>query len=319
MILLAGIPSEPPLRLVIEAAEEANIPYILLNQRETQYSELAIRLVEGQIRGTLRLRDVNYALEGFSGVYVRLMDHQHLPGMQRTGVLANKEPNIDKTFVFHELLLAWLDVADCRVMNRGIAMASNISKPYQAQLITQSGFQTPRTLITNTAENARLFLLEHKPVIFKSISSIRSIVQELSGAKVDDLKNIRYLPTQFQAFVPGINIRVHVVGDVLFATEIRSEAVDYRYASRDGIETDMIPTCLPAEIESRCFALSKLLALPLCGIDLKLTPEGEYFCFEVNPSPGYSYFQETSGQNIARAIVDYLEFGSARTVRDVSE
>jgi hypothetical protein len=30
------------------------------------------------------------------------------------------------------------------------------------------------------------------------------------------------------------------------------------------------------------------------------------FCFEVNPSPGYSYFEANTGQPIARAVARYL-------------
>ena len=49
--------------------------------------------------------------------------------------------------------------------------------------------------------------------------------------------------------------------------------------------------------------LSQRLELPLCGIDLKCTPDGDYYCFEVNPSPAYSYYQENSGHDIASAII----------------
>lgn len=82
--------------------------------------------------------------------------------------------------------------------------------------------------------------------------------------------------------------------------------MDYRYASRDGIEVEMTPTDLPAEIAMRCIRLSRVLNLPLCGIDLKRTRNGDYYCFEVNPSPSYSYYQEHSGQDIATALVKYL-------------
>jgi glutathione synthase/RimK-type ligase-like ATP-grasp enzyme len=68
----------------------------------------------------------------------------------------------------------------------------------------------------------------------------------------------------------------------------------------------MVETALPYEIQERCVALSKTLDLPLCGIDLKLTPDDQYYCFEVNPSPAYTYYQEQTGQPIAEAIVRYL-------------
>ena len=40
MILLCGIPSETPLRLVREQLEEHHAPYILFNQREFMRSEI---------------------------------------------------------------------------------------------------------------------------------------------------------------------------------------------------------------------------------------------------------------------------------------
>ena len=58
---------------------------------------------------------------------------------------------------------------------------------------------------------------------------------------------------------------------------------------------------LPGEIEQKCVALSRELSLPFCGIDFKRTPSGDYFCFEVNPSPAYSYYQEHTAQPIADA------------------
>ncbi len=44
----------------------------------------------------------------------------------------------------------------------------------------------------------------------------------------------------------------------------------------------------------------------MAGIDLRLDPEGRWYCFEVNPSPGYSFFQEHTGQRIDRAIARLL-------------
>jgi D-alanine-D-alanine ligase-like ATP-grasp enzyme len=48
------------------------------------------------------------------------------------------------------------------------------------------------------------------------------------------------------------------------------------------------------------------LELAFAGIDLKITPEGEIFCFEVNPSPGYTYYENHTGQPIAMALARYL-------------
>lgn len=306
MILLMGIPSEAPLRLVIEAAESHKFPYVLFNQRESQFVDLYLEIADGGFDGTLRIHEVDWPLSEFTGVYARMMDYHDLPENQPTGRTPPDSENIQKSFLLHEMLFEWLEITPCRVMNRNSAMTSNLSKPYQAQAITRHGFRTPTTIITNDPDEVREFLRVHRQVVFKSISSVRSIVRFLSDIKINDLERVRYLPTQFQEFIPGSNIRVHVVGERVFATEINTEAVDYRYAGRDDEDVKMTPVDLPIEIEERCIALSKNLNLPLCGIDLKRTPQGEYYCFEVNPSPGYSYYQVNTGQNIASAIVRYL-------------
>lgn len=68
----------------------------------------------------------------------------------------------------------------------------------------------------------------------------------------------------------------------------------------------MEPAVLPEEIEQRCFALARVLELPLCGIDLRRADDGTYYCFEANPAPAFSYYQERTEQPIAEAIVSYL-------------
>jgi glutathione synthase/RimK-type ligase-like ATP-grasp enzyme len=178
-------------------------------------------------------------------------------------------------------------------MNRNSDMASNMSKPYQAQWITRAGFKTPLTLISNDPDEVREFLRAHRQVVFKSISSVRSIVRTLSDIKVDDLDRIRYLPTQFQAYVPGVNIRVHVVGQEVFATEIQTEAVDYRYASRDEVDLKMSPIAL-GEIEARCLQLSRDLNYR-CGIDLKRSPD-RLLLLRGKPVAGLCYYQSIPGK-----------------------
>ena len=42
--------------------------------------------------------------------------------------------------------------------------------------------------------------------------------------------------------------------------------------------------------------------LPLAGIDLRRTPQGEWYCFEVNPSPAFTYYEQITGQPISQAV-----------------
>lgn len=306
MILFCGIPSEEPLKLAIEAAEERDLPFLLLNQRESHYFGLRLTVSRDGLGGTLAIGDATYCLSDIQGIYSRMIDSTTLPENRTSRRHMADQAAVERSRVFHDAFSQWLELADCRVLNRPGPMGSNMSKPYQCQLIRRCGFEIPETLVTNEPAEVLAFHRRHRRVIFKSISSIRSIVREFNPNDQRALRRLRHLPTQFQAFVPGVNVRVHTAGARLFATEITTAATDYRYAARDGQDLSMRPIELPDDIAARCLRLSKELDLPLCGIDLKRTPQGLYYCFEVNPSPAYSYYQEHTGQPIAKAIVDYL-------------
>lgn len=312
MILVTGIASEPPVKMVTDAAEKAGIPFILFNQRKAHLYDLSLKFSQNSFTAFLQVDGKEYSLNELAGLYVRMMDHRLLPELKKGVFNYAGENHAAKSLVIHQRLLQWMEIATCRIFNKPSDMLSNLSKPYQSQLIAESGFKVPRTCITTSMEEVMKFKLKFKGLIFKSISSARSIVKELGPENLKDLNMIGHLPTQFQEKLCGFNIRVHVVGDVLFATRAISKVVDYRYSGREGEEVSMDPYQLPPAIEDRCFALAKSLNLLLCGIDLFLTDNGTYYCFEVNPSPGYSYYQQTTGQDIATAIVKWLECGTAK-------
>jgi hypothetical protein len=306
MILLAGIPSEPPIALAVASAEALGLPCLVLNQRAFAFDDLDLRFAEGRCSGSLRVAGQRYPLSRFTGIYLRTMDADSLPELQAAHRTWRGEQTALRARAWEETLLAWTEVAPQRVANRVSFTLSNFSKPYQMQAIRAEGFAVPDTLVTNDPAAVRLFRTRHGKVIYKSASSVRSIVRLLDDAALKKIDAIRALPTQFQEFIDGVNVRVHVVGRHTFAARIVSEAVDYRYAGRDGLDVDMVRFDVPDDVGQRCIALSRRLGLPFCGIDFKVRPGGEYVCFEVNPSPAYSYYQELTGAPISDALVRYL-------------
>jgi glutathione synthase/RimK-type ligase-like ATP-grasp enzyme len=207
-------------------------------------------------------------------------------------------------------LVAMTESTDALVLNRTSGSATNGSKPFQSRLIAQHGFRTPPTLITTDPAAARAFYAEHDGrVIHKSISWMRSIVVQTDEADLERLDMVRNCPTQFQALVPGTDVRVHVVGDRVFATEIETVAVDYRYAALAGAERTMRDMELPDEIAQRCIDVSRSLGMGLTGVDLRRDPDGVWWCFEVNPSPGFTFYQAQTGQPIGHAVVELLRTG----------
>jgi len=304
VILLCGIPSESPLAMVRRELDALGIPHITFNQRRFATADAGFAVAAGRVTGTLVLEGERYALEDIRGVYVRLMDDQALPE------LAGEPPESPRRRAcrgLHDALVRWCEVAPARVVNRAGPMGSNFSKPYQAQLIARYGFAVPETLITNDPDEVRAFLARHGRVVYKSISGVRSIVHTLDVDDLARLDRIRWCPTQFQRFVEGTNVRVHVVGDAVFATAVSTAATDYRYAVRQVGEAAVLrPVELPDEVAERCVLLARGLELPFAGVDLKITPAGEVVCFEVNPSPAFSYYEGHTGQPIARAVARYL-------------
>jgi glutathione synthase/RimK-type ligase-like ATP-grasp enzyme len=242
-------------------------------------------------------------LEDIGGVFVRY------PGTQArvapAGVEAGAAAAVHAEHDFG--ISALLDALPCTVVNRIAEGMSNHSKPLQTLLIRAAGLAIPETLVTSDPASALRFIDECAgDVVFKSLSGIRSMVQRVGPRQLERLSMLRDAPAQFQRYVPGDNVRVHTVGDALFATLIRSDIVDYRYARRLGGTVEMEPTAIPDACAESCFAITRRLGLAMAGIDLKRTPAGDYYCFEVNPSPGFLYYEQHGGQPISDAVADLL-------------
>ena len=312
MILIAGIAEEGPTARVISAVEAIAANHRVFDQRSAAEASIEVEIADGArggaLGGTLTIGAEPIRLADVRGVFLRLMDDNHLPGM---AALAPDAPERRHCRRLHELLLQFAEIAPGRVLNRPNAMGSNQSKPFQAHAIRASGFDIPETLITNEPDVARTFIEriweEGEGVVYKSVSGIRSIVQRFEPQDLARLDRIRWCPTQFQRQVAGTDIRVHVIGQTALAAAIASDATDYRYAARQvGVEPTITAIGLDTATRVRCVQLARRLDLPLAGIDLRCTPGGRYVCFEVNPSPAFNFYEQRAGLPIAAAIARYL-------------
>jgi glutathione synthase/RimK-type ligase-like ATP-grasp enzyme len=304
VILLCGIPSERPIALVRDQLEDLGAEYAVFDQRRFAAMDMHFTVRAGCVTGSLRIGPTSYPLEEMTGVYTRVMDDQHLPEL--AGQPDDSTPRRTSRRL-NETLTLWCEVAPGRVVNRSGPMASNASKPFQAQFIRAHGFMVPETLVTNDPAEALSFVREHGRVIYKSVSGVRSVVTLFDEAAAARVADIRWCPVQFQSFVDGLNVRVHVVGEEVIATGIVTDTIDYRYASRAGAAPPLLePFTLPPAERDRCVALSRALGLDVAGIDLKRAPDGQWYCFEVNPSPAFSYYEDQTGQPISRTIARYL-------------
>jgi len=276
--------------------EQLDVPTKLVDQRRVLETEVEI-VVGETVGGHIRVGSESINLEEVSAVYVRPYESVNLPSIAAAG-----PDSVEWAHAMYvdDLLASWSELTSALVVNRFSASAANGSKPYQLEQIRAQGWKVPETLITNDADDVRYFWKQNGEVIYKSVSGTRSRVSRLRAEHTERLADLSSCPTQFQQYIPGVDHRVHVVDDKVFACAVQCGADDYRYSENDVPE---LRACsLSEEIEERCWALAVAMNLSLAGIDLRCTPQGEWYCFEVNPSPAFTYYQHATGQPISQAM-----------------
>jgi glutathione synthase/RimK-type ligase-like ATP-grasp enzyme len=312
MILVCGGLADAVTELVCARLEDCGFPYRLLDLGHYP----AGYKIKWQWRGSepigyISAPDWRLDLDQISGVFIRYLGPEaRIPPSE---ISSEYMPLMYSEY--DTGLMVLLEELPCLVVNRIGGGTSNNSKVYQAMLVQEYGLQTPPTLVTNDPQAAQRFYDTHQgEVIYKSLSGIRSIVRRIDTDQMTRFPLLRHGPAQFQVFIPGENVRVHTVGDQVFATRVRSQSVDYRYAHRENQDVEMEPVTLPVKIADACLRLAHGLGLMMSGIDLKVTPDGDYYCFEVNPSPGFLYYEKYSGQPISLALAKLLQNGLASPI-----
>jgi hypothetical protein len=303
VILLWGLPNDTPLALVAAALDADGQDVAFLDQRRVLEMQIEVEFgatIAGEVKFLTRVID----LRGVVSMYLRPYETERMPRVRAAGVggkLWAHARGVDDT------LLSWADLAPTLVVNRPSAMASNGSKPYQGMLAQRAGFWHPETLMTTDPDVASDFAASHRSVIYKSISGVRSKISRLTNDARQRMDDIRWCPTQFQEYVPGDDFRIHVVGEQVFACRIASTADDYRYAVPGSDDLKISSCSISEDVTERSIRLTREMGLVMSGLDLRRHPDGRWYCFEVNPSPGFSYFQAATDQPIAEAVADLLE------------
>jgi hypothetical protein len=305
LTLLWGLPADGPLARVRDELERLGAPFWLLDQRDVLDTEVElVAEPSGAVGGWVRVGGRRLDLARVTAAYVRPHDVRRLPRLAADGpggVAWRHAVEVE------DALASWLELTGALVVNRPSAMAGNASKPWQLRRVQAAGFAVPETLVTTDPAAAAEFCARHGRVVYKSVSGVRSRVARLDRADAGRLADVATCPTQLQRHVAGTDVRAHVVGLDVFATEVRCDADDYRYADQQGrARPELSATTLPGQVERRCRQLAADLGLAVTGIDLRRTPDGEWYCFEANPSPAFTFYERAAGQPIGRAIAALL-------------
>lgn len=292
MILVWGAATDPPIADILYELRTRSVDVVHIDNAVLATLDFDVTF-KAIPEGWISVDGQRVALDAISAIYLR------------------PEPIRDMHFQpASSCLLAIASMLDAVVINRPAAGRSNLSKPYQLSQIADAGLSVPATLVTTDPHEARKFLAQHKRIVYKSISGIRSIVSTLDEQDMGRLERVATGPVQLQRWIEGIDVRVHVVGEKCFATAIESKADDYRYG--DGQHVSVVATEIDDDLARSLVQLTAGMGLLFAGVDLRLTPRDEWICFEINPSPGFTFYEDATGQGIAAAVADLLLLQSSR-------
>jgi hypothetical protein len=188
-------------------------------------------------------------------------------------------------------------------------------KGWQLRVARAAGLEVPRTCITNDPAAARAFLDEAGggPVVYKALSATPETWREtrmVGPAERRLLPLLRHAPVIFQEYVPGVDLRVTVVGERIFAAEIDARRARYPGDFRVDMERARVqPVRLPPGVEEGVRALLSAFGLSYAAIDLRRTGAGRHLFLELNPSGQWLFVEERTGLPITEALAERLAGG----------
>jgi glutathione synthase/RimK-type ligase-like ATP-grasp enzyme len=215
------------------------------------------------------------------------------------------------------LLYGALDALSVPVINRPKDELAAVRKPLQLAAADHVGFRVPRTVMTNDPDAIRNFTRQIAgPCVYKPFtpSPLRmSETRLLPAGELINESTLRHGPIIVQEHVTrGVDVRVNVFDTQVFAAEVRVTSrladVDWRLDEAATWTSHELP-----EVEAeRSRELVALLGLRYGCLDLRRSPEGTYYFFEINPSGQFLFVEADCGQPLAAAMAELLATAGLR-------
>lgn len=276
---------------------------------------MAARL-EGGWGGEIRTEHRSAALDRVRSVYCRRPTRFEFPaGMSKAD---QKFAGAEARYGFGGVLSA----LDCRWLNHPGRIADAEYKPVQLRIAARVGLTVPHTLITNDPDSVRRFDKDNeRPTIYKTLSPAIPVADGRYGAvftslvdptDLDDAR-IRLTAHLFQELVPkAYDVRLTIVAGHHFTAAIHPTGgdapVDWRTAP--GAVTYRTTTC-PRAVLNGALAMLDQMGLLYGAFDFVVTPEGEWYFVELNPSGQYGWIEDETGLPITSAIAEALLRGGS--------
>jgi ribosomal protein S6--L-glutamate ligase len=225
-------------------------------------------------------------------------------------------PRIAASHTFYGLaVLRQFEMMGVYPLNESVAIGRSRDKLRSLQILSREGVGLPVTAFANDSGPADDIIntVGGAPVVIKLLEgtqgigvvlgetqrSAKSVVEAFRGAKVN------ILVQQFITEAGGKDIRAFIVGRKLVAAMERSGPEgEFRSNLHRGGTAKMIT--LSAAEKATALKAAKAMGLNVAGVDILRSKTGPVV-IEVNSSPGLEGIEQSTGKNVARAIVEFLE------------
>jgi glutathione synthase/RimK-type ligase-like ATP-grasp enzyme len=308
--------------LVISHEQDPHADRVIRHLRADGHDVLLFNLTELPDRATLtidydgsgrpridftRRSGESFALNAVQSVWWRR------PQVPNLASVTDPQVNMFAANEWHEAINGlWQLLLDARWMNDPTRDDAASRKARQLRVAAEVGLRTPRTVITSDPARAKAFI-EQQGVgntIYKTFSCTHAVWRETRLLQPEDLAQleaVRVTPVIFQQFIPAeSDLRITHVDGNLYVAAIRSapgEGVDFRMSVGSAA---MAAEALPTDIAERLRTLMRRLGLVYGAIDMRRTPAGEYYFFEVNTAGEFLFVEDRTSLPIARAIAAWL-------------
>lgn len=181
------------------------------------------------------------------------------------------------------------------------------------RLIT-AGLPVPKTLITESIDDAAAFVKEHFPCVLKPITGFGGLGVQLIEREFDLEHIYDYLKFHSQLFGkgafllqeyvknPGYDIRALVIDGEVIATMQR--------VGGEGITTNIhsggVPRKNTRDVTDLSVRAAKSVKGRLVGVDIIPDLDGELWLLEANATPGWTGLQQVTDFDISERIAHYL-------------
>jgi ribosomal protein S6--L-glutamate ligase len=182
------------------------------------------------------------------------------------------------------------------------------------QILVKNNIPVPRTLYASYfGFEEQLETFGDKPIIIKLLEGTHGEGVILTESRRNALATIETLNAAGAKFLlqeyieesKGADIRAIVVDGVVVASMKRQcKEGDFRSNLHRGGSSEKIE--LSSSEENLAIKSAKALGLGFCGVDILQSKDGP-LVLEINSTPGLEGIETTSGRNISKSVIGYIE------------